>query len=81
MQLAQKLYEGVELSNEKAVGLITYMRTDGLHVGTTELINILLPECLFYGILLLLLLLLYHYLKCDVEIYWVARVLTVNMLG
>lgn len=47
MQLAQKLYEGVELSNEKAVGLITYMRTDGLHVGTTELSNILLPECLF----------------------------------
>lgn len=34
-QLAQKLYEGVELSDGKAVGLITYIRTDGLHVGIT----------------------------------------------
>jgi DNA topoisomerase IA len=33
MQIAQKLYEGVELANGIAVGLITYMRTDGLHVG------------------------------------------------
>lgn len=33
MQLAQKLYEGVQLSDGKAVGLITYIRTDGLHVG------------------------------------------------
>nr|XP_009419964.1 PREDICTED: uncharacterized protein LOC103999822 [Musa acuminata subsp. malaccensis] len=32
MKLAQKLYEGVKLSNEEATGLITYMRTDGLHV-------------------------------------------------
>lgn len=35
MQLAQKLYEGVELSNGISVGLITYIRTDGLHVGIT----------------------------------------------
>ena len=33
MQLAQKLYEGVELGGE-TVGLITYMRTDGVSVST-----------------------------------------------
>ncbi|XP_043700798.1 DNA topoisomerase 1-like [Telopea speciosissima] len=33
MKLAQKLYEGVKLSNQEATGLITYMRTDGLHVS------------------------------------------------
>lgn len=32
MQLAQKLYEGIQLADGKAVGLITYTRTDGLHV-------------------------------------------------
>ncbi|WOL06554.1 hypothetical protein Cni_G15288 [Canna indica] len=34
MKLAQKLYEGIKLSNEEATGLITYMRTDGLHIST-----------------------------------------------
>ncbi|KAG9448601.1 hypothetical protein H6P81_008566 [Aristolochia fimbriata] len=33
MKLAQKLYEGVKLSDNEATGLITYMRTDGLHVS------------------------------------------------
>ncbi|KAA8520995.1 hypothetical protein F0562_011668 [Nyssa sinensis] len=33
MKLAQKLYEGVQLSNDKAAGLITYTRTDGLHIA------------------------------------------------
>ncbi|CAA6670091.1 unnamed protein product [Spirodela intermedia] len=33
MKLAQKLYEGVKLSDSEATGLITYMRTDGLHVS------------------------------------------------
>ncbi|MBI3466112.1 MAG: type I DNA topoisomerase, partial [Planctomycetes bacterium] len=33
MFLAQQLYEGVELGTEGAVGLITYMRTDSLHVA------------------------------------------------
>lgn len=33
MKVAQKLYEGVELSDGKATGLITYMRTDGLHLS------------------------------------------------
>ena len=34
MLLAQRLYEGVELGPEGAVGLITYMRTDSLHVAS-----------------------------------------------
>lgn len=33
LQLAQKLYEGVKLSDVETTGLITYMRTDGFHVG------------------------------------------------
>ncbi|GLT62945.1 hypothetical protein SLA2020_355460 [Shorea laevis] len=33
MKLAQKLYEGVHLSDGKAAGLITYTRTDGLHLS------------------------------------------------
>ncbi|CAH2077387.1 unnamed protein product, partial [Thlaspi arvense] len=33
MKLAQKLYEGVRLSDGNSAGLITYMRTDGLHIA------------------------------------------------
>ncbi|CAH9055109.1 unnamed protein product [Cuscuta europaea] len=33
MRLAQKLYEGIQLSDGNAAGLITYIRTDGLHVS------------------------------------------------
>ncbi|WZY86125.1 hypothetical protein YC2023_032509 [Brassica napus] len=33
MKLAQKLYEGVQLSDGNSAGLITYMRTDGLHIA------------------------------------------------
>ncbi len=33
MQIAQKLYEGLELGNEGLVGLITYMRTDSTRVS------------------------------------------------
>ncbi|CAN4083669.1 unnamed protein product [Withania somnifera] len=33
MKLAQKLYEGIQLSDGKAAGLITYIRTDGLHIS------------------------------------------------
>ncbi|KAK3211114.1 hypothetical protein Dsin_015820 [Dipteronia sinensis] len=33
MKLAQKLYEGVQLSDGRSAGLITYMRTDGLHIS------------------------------------------------
>src|SRR5918992_308354 len=37
MQLAQQLYEGVELGDEGAVGLITYMRTDSTRVSADAL--------------------------------------------
>ena len=33
MRTAQRLYEGVEIKGEGAVGLITYMRTDSTHVA------------------------------------------------
>lgn len=33
MKLAQKLYEGIQFADGKAAGLITYMRTDGLHIS------------------------------------------------
>lgn len=33
MQVAQKLYEGMELGSEGAVGLITYMRTDSVRIS------------------------------------------------
>ncbi|HVF66151.1 MAG TPA: type I DNA topoisomerase [Pyrinomonadaceae bacterium] len=37
MQVAQKLYEGVELGAEGSVGLITYMRTDSTRVSEAAL--------------------------------------------
>ena len=37
MMLAQKLYEGVEVGAEGAVGLITYMRSDSTRVSDTAL--------------------------------------------
>jgi DNA topoisomerase-1 len=37
MQLAQQLYEGVELGDEGSVGLITYMRTDSTRVSADAL--------------------------------------------
>jgi DNA topoisomerase-1 len=37
MMIAQKLYEGVELGKEGAVGLITYMRTDSTRVSNDAL--------------------------------------------
>ncbi len=33
MQIAQKLYEGIELGEDGAVGLITYMRTDSVRIS------------------------------------------------
>lgn len=33
MQIAQKLYEGMELGSDGAVGLITYMRTDSVRIS------------------------------------------------
>jgi DNA topoisomerase-1 len=37
MQLAQRLYEGVDLGSEGSVGLITYMRTDSTRVSNDAL--------------------------------------------
>jgi DNA topoisomerase-1 len=37
MRIAQKLYEGVELGDEGAVGLITYMRTDSTRIANDAL--------------------------------------------
>ena len=37
MQTAQRLYEGVELGDEGAVGLITYMRTDSVRISDDAL--------------------------------------------
>ena len=37
MIVAQKLYEGVEIGKEGAVGLITYMRSDSIRVSDTAL--------------------------------------------
>src|SRR5207245_7565513 len=37
MMLAQRLYEGVEMGTEGAVGLITYMRTDSTRVSDDAL--------------------------------------------
>ena len=40
MGLAQRLYEGVELGSEGAVGLITYMRTDSTRVSQDALAEV-----------------------------------------
>ncbi|NPV09242.1 MAG: type I DNA topoisomerase [Anaerolineae bacterium] len=37
MRVAQQLYEGVDLGPEGSVGLITYMRTDSVHVAESAL--------------------------------------------
>lgn len=37
MQVAQRLYEGIELGDEGSVGLITYMRTDSTRVSSDAL--------------------------------------------
>src|SRR5437867_10671007 len=46
MSLAQKLYEGVELGEEGSVALITYMRTDSVHVSNDALAQVreLIPD-------------------------------------
>lgn len=33
MMIAQQLYEGIEIGNDEAVGLITYMRTDSVNIA------------------------------------------------
>src|ERR1700684_4407366 len=46
MGLAQRLYESVELGEEGSVALITYMRTDSVHVSNDALAQVreLIPE-------------------------------------
>jgi DNA topoisomerase I len=46
MGLAQRLYEGVELGEEGSVALITYMRTDSVHVSSEALKEVreLIPQ-------------------------------------
>src|SRR5271156_2036449 len=46
MMLAQRLYEGVDLGEEGSVALITYMRTDSVHVSNDALAQVreLIPE-------------------------------------
>src|SRR5213075_2447952 len=40
MQLAQRLYEGIDLPGEGQVGLITYMRTDSVNIAEQALAEI-----------------------------------------
>src|SRR5262244_3040072 len=40
MQIAQRLYEGVELGDEGSVGLITYMRTDSTRVSNDAIADV-----------------------------------------
>jgi DNA topoisomerase-1 len=40
MMLAQRLYEGIEIGNEGAVGLITYMRTDSTRVSDDAIADV-----------------------------------------
>src|SRR6185437_10867927 len=40
MVLAQRLYEGIEIGNEGAVGLITYMRTDSTRVSNDAIADV-----------------------------------------
>lgn len=40
MQVAQQLYEGVELGDEGPVGLITYMRTDSTRISDEAVTNV-----------------------------------------
>jgi DNA topoisomerase I len=46
MALAQRLYEGVDLGEEGSVALITYMRTDSVHVSADALAQVreLIPQ-------------------------------------
>jgi DNA topoisomerase-1 len=40
MFIAQELYEGIPLENEKSIGLITYMRTDSLNLASQAIYKI-----------------------------------------
>jgi DNA topoisomerase-1 len=49
MMIAQRLYEGVELGDEGSVGLITYMRTDSVHVSNDALAEVREAIAAAYG--------------------------------
>ena len=49
MQVAQRLYEGIELGAEGAVGLITYMRTDSTRVSPDALTAVRAKIAEVYG--------------------------------
>jgi DNA topoisomerase-1 len=49
MQVAQRLYEGVELGEDGSVGLITYMRTDSTRVSNDAVAAVRDKIGLFYG--------------------------------
>jgi DNA topoisomerase I len=49
MQVAQRLYEGVELGSEGSVGLITYMRTDSTRVSEEALVAVRTRVANTYG--------------------------------
>jgi DNA topoisomerase-1 len=40
MMLAQRLYEGIEIGKEGAVGLITYMRTDSTRISADAIADV-----------------------------------------
>ena len=40
MKVAQELYEGIELPDMGAVGLITYMRTDSLRISNDAIAEV-----------------------------------------
>ena len=49
MQVAQRLYEGIELGSEGALGLITYMRTDSTRVSADALRDVRVQIAATYG--------------------------------
>jgi DNA topoisomerase-1 len=49
MQVAQRLYEGIELGAEGSVGLITYMRTDSTRVSQEALVAVREHVAATYG--------------------------------
>ena len=40
MLIAQQLYEGIEIGEEEPVGLITYMRTDSVHIADEAVLKV-----------------------------------------
>jgi DNA topoisomerase-1 len=49
MQVAQRLYEGIELGSEGSVGLITYMRTDSTRIASEAIAAVRAHVAATYG--------------------------------